>query len=61
MELMNYLMGIVTGAEIAGATLTGRGARLAIAAAAAVASLALPETVDPVMVLVEFVIARRVG
>ncbi len=61
MELLHNMLGLANGAEIAGATLTGKGVRLAIAAVAGVVSLALPETMDPALALVEFLLARSVG
>lgn len=61
MEVFHYMLGFATGADIVGAAVAGKGTRLAIAAAAGVASLALPEAVDPAMVLVEFLLTRRVA
>ena len=61
MELFQCIMGLATGAEIVGATITGNSVRVAIAVAAGVLSLALPEAVDPAMMVVEFVLVRRVG
>ena len=61
MEAFHYMLGLVTGADIVGAAVAGKGTRLAIAVAAGVVSLALPTVADPAMVLVEFLLARRVG
>jgi hypothetical protein len=61
MELFSSIMGLAAGAEIVGATVAGKGARLAIAVGASVVSLALPEAIDPAMMLVEFFLARRIG
>ena len=61
MELVHYVLSLLCGAEIVGATWKGQGARLVIVAVAAGVSLVLPEGVDPAVVLVEFLIARRLA
>jgi hypothetical protein len=61
MELILYALRVTAGAEVVVATLTGRGGRLVIAAVAGLLSLAVPESMDPVMAVIEFLIVRRIG
>ncbi|MCH7564873.1 MAG: hypothetical protein IH968_13730 [Gemmatimonadetes bacterium] len=61
MDLFQIVLGLVTGAEIVGATVSGKSTRLAVMAAAGVVSLALPDALDPAMALVEFMLLRRIG
>ena len=59
--MFQIVLGLVTGAEIVGATVSGKSTRLAVMAAAGVVSLALPDALDPAMALVEFMLLRRIG